>query len=356
MSYNYKQRTKEIIQMPTLQEVLETEEGWVRAHAPVDRGTKLNQFRFESVLAEKQNFYMNPFANVITDINPSNLPVPVNNSLTTQPLSLTNHALDQLLAKIDLPKRTFFRYPPSIQNILVNYPIQNEKGLDKDVLLRIIDGNSVRAMMGKVYNPFDNTELIRAVIPFCPVGSKLTCAYNDELTMHLSIIFPNTRTEVRVGDIIESGIYIRNSEVGISSVTIASYTYRLICSNGAITGGDDGGFFRFRHTGDSNVLREAAKASIESTYLQTTKITEMIKQSVNIAIAQPLDELEKLCSTNNLSQDDYKKMMQNFFAEPDPTLYGVFNAVTATARDKDGEESYELARIATKALQSGLNK
>ena len=350
-SYNYKVRRGEIDTMPTLQEVLATEEGWVKSHQPVDKATRLNQYMFKSSNGDPVNWFI-PFAQVL-QANPDNLPV-VAQSTAVQPLSLTSYALDQLLIRMDVQKKLFYRLPAPIRNMVINWCIQNDGKVDRSVLFRLVDNASIRALMSEQYEPFDNLELLQAVSTVCPDGTKLTTAYNNEQVMHLSLIFPNTITEIKAGDLVESGIHISNSEVGMRSVTIASYHYRLLCSNGAIGGGDGGGYTRFRHIGNPDRIRDAVRASIESTTLEATKVIEQMRQAVNIAIDKPIEAMEKLCKENEMTADDYKAMMDNFFKEPDPTAYGVFNAITATARDRDGEDSYQMARLATKVLSQGV--
>ncbi len=231
--YNFKVRKNEIAQMPTLTEVLETEKAWVNAHLPIDRGTKLNQYMFRAGLAEQNSVFI-PFTKFEMP-NPDNLPVVREKPVD---LVLTPYALNQLLARLDIDKRTYFRYPATIQNMMANWSIQNDTKVDRSVLLRIIDNAMVRSLHGSGYTAIDNVELIENLIPFCPEGSRVTCAQNDDMTTHLSVVFPNTATEVKVGQVMESGIYVRNSEVGLSSVTIASYQFIGLCANGSVGGGD----------------------------------------------------------------------------------------------------------------------
>ena len=52
--------------------------------------------------------------------------------------------------------------------------------------------------------------------------------------MYIKVVNPRLTTEVTPGDIVQSGILISNSEVGMGSLAIQPLVYRLVCSNGMI--------------------------------------------------------------------------------------------------------------------------
>jgi len=324
--------------MPTLQEVVEEKADWVRVHTPEDKSTILGLFQF-----------------VVNEGSGGAL-VPLDRRLSIPAVDLRPHAMDQLLNRLDYNKRLFGRLPGKLNLLALNWLIQNEK--ERQALLRIQDGNQCRALLSGQYEAFDTLQLLQELVPLCG-GAKVRVAYDDDLTFHLSLTFPDTATELvhpdgehaRRNDIIEQGIHISNSEVGLRSVTVAGYVYRLICSNGLISyGNGEGGMFRFRHTGDSDNLRDRVRSAVESTFLDAQKITAQFQNALNIAISDPATRLQQVVEDNNLSKEDYKAMLDRFMEEPEQNLFGVVNAITAAARDEEGEKAYELQRIAAKTL------
>lgn len=327
---NYKQLKDSQTEMPTLQEVVEEKADWVKVHTPEDKSTILGLFQF-----------------VVNEGSGGAL-VPLDRRLSIPAVDLRPHAMDQLLARLDFNKRLYQRLPGKMNLLAINWLIQNER--ERQALLRIQDGDQCRALLSGQYETFDTLQLLQELVPLCG-GAKVRVAYDDELTFHLSLTFPNTATEVKRGDILESGIHISNSEVGLRSVTVAGYVYRLVCSNGIISHGNgDGGMFRFRHTGDGDNLRDRVRSAVESTFLDAQKITAQFQNALNIAITDPATRLQQVVEDNNLSKDDYKAMLDRFMEEPEQNLFGVVNAITAAARDEEGEKSYELQRIAAKTL------
>lgn len=212
---NYKQLKDSQAAMPTLQEVVEEKADWVKVHTPEDKSTILGLFQF------------------VVNEGTGGALVPLDRRLSIPSVDLRPHAMDQLLNRLDFNKRLYQRLPGQLNLLAINWLIQNEK--ERQALLRIQDGNQCRALLSGQYECYDTLQLLRELVPLCG-DSKVRLAYDDELTFHLSLTFPNTSTEIvhpdgeiwpgedfKRNDIIESGIHISNSEVGLRSVTVAAY-------------------------------------------------------------------------------------------------------------------------------------
>ena len=209
--------------------------------------------------------------------------------------------------------------------------------------------------MSAQYEPFDNLELLTILEPFCQ-DAAVKWYYSDEVTLHVSVTWPKTEEEVKVGDVVQRGIHISNSEVGVRSVTVAGYVYRLKCSNGMVGGGEGGGMRRFRHVGDTNKLRDQVTAAIDETFLESQRILTQFKASLEKAVEDPFNYLERVAKdkTNDVTQDEFKAAMDAFMLEPDANLFGVTNAITRAAQGFDGEQRFHLERVGAKGLTEGL--
>jgi hypothetical protein len=313
--------------MPTLGDVIGMERDWDRAHTPVDQTVSLQQFMYTASKDVSSLVKLGTGSSAGYDLN--------------------EHAHNQLLSKMDYGQRLYSRSSDRMNVLHVNELIQNEK--QHNVMLRLQDYNTVRAVLGAGYANFDTLEFLEMVQPFME-GGRVRMAYDDNMTFHLVISFPVRRVAVRVGDIVEMGFHFRNSPVGISSVTMGGLLYRLRCTNGLVSADRASGLFRFRHTGDRAKLQNAVRQAIEQSTTDTYGLMENFKHSVDVAVADPASRLEAIAKDNNLSQADFKDFINHMMEEPDPTLFGVVNAISATARDRQGEEQYNLSRIATRVL------
>jgi hypothetical protein len=231
----------------------------------------------------------------------------------------------------------------------INYLIQHG-AYDKDAMFRLQDNDQMRAFMSGSFEPVDNLELLTMLEPYVGNG-VLRWEYTDELTTHLSISFPSKSTQIKVGDIVEQGIHISNSEVGVRSVTIAGFVYRLKCKNGAI-GGGDGDSFRFRHVGDRDRIRQAIEAAIQSVRNEALKITEGFKEALKKRISDPADQIEKICANEkDMTQEMFKKIIDAYAeGKEGKTMFGVSQAFSRAAQDYKGEDSFMLQKISVKVL------
>ena len=275
-------------------------------------------------------------------------------SQARKPLGLLPHAEKQYCKLIGYPTDLLDRLSGKINMIAMEYLILNEQSKEKDVMLRTIDDTKCRAILSTRYEPFDNLELIEMIEPYAE-GSVVRWEINNDLVFHLTISFPSTSTEIAVGDIVERGLHISNSEVGLRSVTIAGSVYRLKCKNGLILKGNDGGFFQFRHLNDPDKMRERVKSAVDSCLLEASGEVERLRQSFNIKVEDSIDFIKEIGDKNELTEDMVSKIMSSWGDEPGNSLFHVVNAVTSTARDiGDPEKSYELQMLGSKLLKGGV--
>jgi len=337
---------KELYKQPahrTVREVITSLKEWDKIHDPMDRGGILSQFQF--IVEESTDSPVPRSASL----------VPFSSSIEKSiqaPIYLMQHSQDQLFSRLRYPKDLYERIPAKLSVLNVNYLIQHEEK-DRDICLRLQDGNQARALVSGRYEAFDNLDLLSLLEPFTE-DAQVRWEYNDGLTFHLSVTFPQTARELRVGDVVEQGIHISNSEVALRSVTVAAYILKLKCMNGLIGGGNDGGFFRVRHTGDHSRLSDVVKAAIDSIKMEAEGLTARFRMALDTAISDPVKEIERLSKEGNLSQEAYKASLDAILGDPDAhTLYGVTNAFTTAAHQFDGEQSFELQRMGAKALTEG---
>ncbi len=79
-----------------------------------------------------------------------------------------------------------------------------------------------------------------------------SCEVTDE-RMYIKVVNPRLETEVVPGDVVQSGILITNSEVGMGSMAIQPLVYRLVCTNGMVV--NDAATRRY-HIGRGNEAAE----------------------------------------------------------------------------------------------------
>ena len=103
-------------------------------------------------------------------------------------------------------------------------------------MLRTLDGTA-RAFLSERYRPLDNDLIAETVLPILGTLGNDVRIESCEITerrLYLKAVNPRLTAEVVPGDIVQSGVIISNSEVGMGSVNVQPLVYRLVCSNGMI--------------------------------------------------------------------------------------------------------------------------
>jgi len=101
--------------------------------------------------------------------------------------------------------------------------------------LRTMDGRA-RAFLSDRYRRIDNYDIAKAILPVIgemPDARVDSCEVTEN-RMYIKVVNPRLEAEVQKGDIVQAGIIISNSEVGLGSVTVMPLVYRLVCLNGMI--------------------------------------------------------------------------------------------------------------------------
>lgn len=236
---------------------------------------------------------------------------------------------------------------------------------ENSYMIRTMDygaGRMARALLSDRYRRIDNMEIASAVLPLF-AGSDQYEVVSSEVTenrLYLKIV--NRRLEMAVvpGDIVQAGVMISNSEVGLGSVSVQPLVYRLVCTNGMVV--NDMGE-RKNHVGraakavddsfhiysDETMeaedkafllkLRDVTMAAIEES--RFAQVVGRLKEAAGIPITGKVTEVVELTArTYGINSDEQDSVLQHLIAGGDLSQYGLSNAITRASQDV---ESYDRA-------------
>lgn len=216
-----------------------------------------------------------------------------------------------------------------------------------------------RAFLGEKYRPLDDIDLFNAIMPrILDKGALIRSASLTESALYIHASFPDVQGEVEVGDVVESGIIIKNSEIGQSSLSIQPWINRLVCSNGMIV--QDSGIRKY-HTGRMQVseqstyelLRDETKRQSDKAFwmqvcdlvdatLDKDKFENIIQKYRSIAgikVGNPVSAVEEVTKMYNISEDDSASILDHFARGESFNQWTLANSVTHQAHDE--KHSYE---------------
>lgn len=248
---------------------------------------------------------------------------------------------------------------PDLLTLNVRHWLQ-QRGSDAR-MLRILDGY-VRADLSDKYRPLDNLDLLKAVLPPLQAsGANIVSCEVTESRMYIKALSKKITFQAKVGDIIEAGILIQNSEVGLGALSVVPFLNRLVCTNGMVC--NEFGTRRAhlgKRTGGGDVpsewLRDETRAVEDAAFfmrVQDTvaaafdeakfaKIAETITKSTKRDLdgAQPKQVIEVVRDRFQFTNAEADAMFQHLCSGNDFTQWGVANAATRAAADV---ESYDRA-------------
>ncbi len=241
-------------------------------------------------------------------------------------------------------------------------------------LLRTRTGETgeLRAFLSRRYRPLDNYELAEAVIPQLErPGVHVVSARITDTHFYLQATSDRVTAEVRRGDIVQAGVVIANSEVGASCARISPMVYRLICTNGLISGSE----LRQHHVGrgidpaddgaSEFIGMETCRAVDRAFWLKVVDTVDaamnealfgQLVHELRVAAGEPLDAkpseiVEVVARRFALTEVEQDGVLHQLALGADWTRYGVVNAVTRIAEDSATyDRAVELERIGGELL------
>jgi hypothetical protein len=284
-------------------------------------------------------------------------------------------AHEQIGNKVGIPKAYYDRMRGEAPELLARnvnhwFGEQPEKRL-----VRTLDGRA-RAFLSDGYRPLDYFDFANATFPrLLDLKLDVKSAQLTERRMYVEAVSPRLTGMVKVGDEVQAGVIIGDSEVGCGSLYVKPFIYRLRCLNGAIFA--DYGMRKY-HTGrrgvgengDEGVSEwyrdDTRKADDRAFFLKVRDLIdhvlnpttfEKILNAIRVKAGQPIEgKIEKVVEVTakkfNLTDGERESALKHFITDGDLSGWGLANAVTATAHEsKDYDRNIELQAIGGRIIE-----
>lgn len=221
-------------------------------------------------------------------------------------------------------------------------------------MIRTIEGTA-RAFLSNRYRRIDNLDIASIVLPVLQdmEGMHFESCQLTESRMYIKVVNTRLEAEVVPGDIVQSGIIISNSEVGLGSVNIQPLVYRLVCSNGMVVNDAQ---TRRNHVGRVNEASENYQLYSEKTLeaddkafamkiqdtvravvdeVRFTRVVNMMREAKEARMnTTDVPGIVKLVSRDfHITDEESSGVLQRLIEGNDLTLYGLSNAVTRHSQD-----------------------
>jgi len=259
--------------------------------------------------------------------------------IANEPHHMRPIAQQSFAYRLGIPIQYLRKCPSEMQAYNMNHWIREEKN---DELFLRFDGDDVRAVFTPRYRPADNFQIIERLdsIGFGP-DTKVQC-HIDDTFMSLNIPDGNKTFSIN-GDKITPGISICNSEVGLSSLHIAAFFLRLVCTNGMVSKTEIGASYKHVST---KILNEFPEV-IEKVSGELAGKRDQFKLSIESKVDNPETTIETFNRQFQLGKIEKDAVEWAWPLEAGDTMFNLVNTYTRAAQFKrlTAEVSYRLQRI-----------
>lgn len=272
---------------------------------------------------------------------------------------LNDYANGQLASRLGIPKNYWDKCNeiPGLRSVNANCWFANS---EKGRMIRTLDGKA-RAIVSDQYMRIDNFPVLDAIFPILSdanekYGMQIVSHALSETRMYLQIVFPKKQGEVKVGDVVQAGVTIMNSEVGAGAYDISHWIRRLKCMNGMTgdsilrkhhLGGridtDEDGNYIFKSDTIQSELhtialksRDALDDAINGNWF-AERLSKMKDSAVDV-VAKPVETVERAVKLLSLPEYTKNLLLTNMIEDGELSRWGLANAVTALAHHESFTE------------------
>ena len=280
-------------------------------------------------------------------------------------------AHQQIAQRLGIPQKYYEKCLKEDTKLLsenVNAWLQKDQ--DKR-MVRTLDGQA-RAFLSSRYRPLDNFDLAEIVLPvLTESGCRIESSALTEKRFYIKAITERINLEVSKGDVVQAGIVISNSEIGLGSVKVEPLIFRLVCLNGMIS--QDSSLIKYHVGKDSEsdlaelFFRDETRKADDRAFWMKVKdvvrgsfrqdvfsviVDKMRLASARVIEADVVDVVESIKDKFILSDQERGGVLSYLIKGGDLTQYGLVNAVTRASQDvEDYDRATELERIGGSVLE-----
>ena len=288
-------------------------------------------------------------------------------------------AHQQIAARLNIP----FRYYQKMQSEVPDLLDQNiNTWLDQKPerrMIRVLDGK-VRAFLSDRYRRLDNLELCAAVLPMIQEmqGAQIESCEVTPSHLYLKVVNRRVKAEVRVGDVVQAGFVVSNSEVGLGSLRVEPLVFRLVCKNGLIckdlaqkkyhvgrqvNSSDDSAYELYSEetlAQDDKAffmkVQDVVRAAVDEAKFVLT--VDKLREATQIPLKhEPVKAVKLLADKFQLTENERGDILRQLFMGADNSRYGLVNAVTAASKiAKTYERATDLERIGGEILSMPVSR
>jgi hypothetical protein len=281
----------------------------------------------------------------------------------------TGYAHGQMASKLNIPKVYYDRMLKNSPQLL-SENVNHWCGQSEDTsLIRLLRGQ-LRAVLSDRYRIIDNNDILAMVLPELAEmgdGMKIASCQVTDSKMYIKVINTEIEAAISVGDPVQAGFILSNSEIGNGSVSVEPFLYRLVCTNGLVLKCKRQ---RKNHVGrvteNNDLYAIDTLAAIDNTF--KLKLRDLVRNAISITtfrsavedlqiaktaiiVGNPVKAVELTAKAIGLNESESGLVLSNLIRSGDLSKFGMLNAVTRAAEDVESyDRATEIERLGSSVL------
>lgn len=286
--------------------------------------------------------------------------------------AVTEVAHEQIANRLGIPQKYYDRLRNDAPTLLTNNVNHWLHTKPEKRMVRTLDSN-MRALLSDRYRPLDYFDTAETALPLIQeMGCRIESAELTERRLYIKAVTDRLTVEVKKGDVIQAGIVISNSEVGLGSVRVEPMIFRLVCLNGMISA--DAGMKKYhvgRGHGEGDMaeefFRDATRMADDRAFWM--KVQDVIRGAFNkdiferiarrltdsateIIDADPVEVVEVVQEKYQLNDTERSGILTHLIKGGDLSRYGLVQAITRMSQDVPSyDRATELERLGGQVLE-----
>lgn len=286
-------------------------------------------------------------------LRPANLRLGINGK---GDFALKDLAYSQILEHCGIPKPYADRMRVSCPNLLKEN-METWLSLKGDRrMIRTMDEHA-RAFLSDRFRPLDNMDLMLAVLnPLVEAGATVVSCEVTDAKLYIKATTDRITFEVKPGQVVQAGVLISNSEVGLARISVVPWTLVLWCTNGAA---HESFGSRRTHLGGRNLgngdteipeewlrdetreaddkaifmkLGDVVRSSFDEAKFSVIK-DKMLEAAGRKIEADPVKVVEVAAKKYTMNEGEQGAMLRHLIEGGDLSQWGLGNAITRLSAD-----------------------
>jgi hypothetical protein len=286
---------------------------------------------------------------------------------------VTPHAHRQIGSRLRIPADYYDRLRTELPALLATNVNTLFREKPETRMIRTLDGRA-RAFLSRRYRRLDNIDVAENLLPILSGRDDLRfeSAELTERKLYIKLVSERIGGEVKVGDPVQAGLVISNSEIGLGAIDVAPLIYTLSCRNGAIMPAfgqkkyhvgraaedTDEAYEMYRDetlAADDRAYWLKVQDVVRSTLAQVTfdKILERLRVAADQTIkGDPVQTVELAARRFSLTDSERGSVLRHLIEGRELSAYGLLNAITRSAQDVESyDRATELETVASQVLE-----